>query len=369
MQHFARVSVGGKSARNTGIPSATQPRWPGLLVFAVLLVAASSLPAATAPQLTWYRFSKDFITQHYAVDSAIGKLESSDPQPAKNKHSTSCGGNDGEIHIGLASDSLQWQHSGDLVNSSMAKSDEEFGVVAEPVNITTATMKAVRDSKGQSTTFTGYFRAWNEGHDRATGKIPPSNPNHIIEVHPSWALQSDAGSFDSPTSIAPMKGYSGYGATKLRPMLESITNDEWLKAYEDDEYVYVQIAKEDNFYQLPVKLRGSVQQVSGAVTISADVYSDAAHKNLIYKQLRIVSNEGSPITKRFQNPAKIQYLLGIFSVNLKVAMDSAKGHRSENDAVFAPEALEFFAYGVPLETAVKSSSGKGGVKCVEETGD
>ena len=340
-----------------------------LFLVLLLLGATSSLVAGASGQsstLTWYKFSKDFISGHYASDSAIGKLTSDDPQPAKNKHTVSCGGNDGEIHIGLAGGSLQWQHQADLLSSAMADSDTEFGVVAEPVNMTAATLTSVQKIKGNETAFVGYFRVWNEGHDRATGNIPASNPNHVMEVHPIWGFQSDAANFDSSSSIAPMKGYAGYGASKLRPLLESVTKDKWLKVYEDDQYVYVQIAKQQNFYQLPVIIKGSPQSISGGISIAADVYSDTAHKNLIYKQLRVVSNEGSRIAGRLQSPAKIKYLLGIFSVNLEVAMKAAQGHRSQDAAVFAPEALEFFAYGVPLETAVKSTS-KG--QCVEETGD
>jgi hypothetical protein len=342
---------------------ATRSVW--FLLLLVLCATVNLIAATSAATLTWYKFSKDFITQHYSSDSAIGKLASKNPQPAKNKHTISCGGNDGEIHIGLAANSLDWQHQPQTLSSAMADTNEEFGVVAEPVNMTTKTLQSIQELPGNETTFVGYFRTWNEGHDRATGNIPPSNPNHVIEVHPIWAFQSDAADFDSSASIAPMKGYAGYGASKLRPLLESVTQQKWLRVYEDDEYVYVQIAKQQNFYQLPVIIRGGPQPITGGISVAADVFSDAAHKNLIYKQLRVVSNDGSRIAGRLQNPARIKFLLGIFSVNLQVAMKAAQGHRNQNEAVFAPEALEFFAYGVPLETAVKSTSGG----CVEETGD
>ena len=61
-----------------------------------------------------------------------------------------------------------------------------------------------------------------------------------------------------------------------------------------------------------------------------------------------------------QNGDSLDFLLGIFSVNLRIAVQSAKGHRGEDEAVFAPQALEFFTYGVPLGQAVKNG------KCDEE---
>jgi hypothetical protein len=42
-------------------------------------------------------------------------------------------------------------------------------------------------------------------------------------------------------------------------------------------------------------------------------------------------------------------------------MQSAVGHRGEDEAVFAPQALEFFKYGIPTEHAVKNG------KCEDDT--
>jgi hypothetical protein len=49
-------------------------------------------------------------------------------------------------------------------------------------------------------------------------------------------------------------------------------------------------------------------------------------------------------------------MLGIFSVNLATAMRAAAGHQGAQNAVFAPEALEFFAFGFPTRHAVASSA-------------
>jgi len=336
-----------------------------LVMLPLVLCATSHLvaQASESPSLIWFKFSKDFIAQHYAPDSALGELASADPEPGKTVHPSTCGGNDGEIHIGISPDSLKWNNEHGVPNSALATNNTEFGVVAEPVNLTQTTAKLVQEIKGKETTFSGYFRVWNEGH--YIGVVHDSNPHHVLEVHPSWAFQSQAANvdFNSPKSIAPMKGYQGYGASLFRPLLESLTKQEWLKVYEDDQFVFVQLAKADNFYQLPVKINGNAQKIQRGTSVTVSVYSDAARKNLIYKQLNVVSNEGSRIAGRFQKGEKIKFLLGIFSVNLETAMKAAEGHQGQDAAVFAPQALEFFAYGVPLLPAVKNS------KCVEDPGD
>ena len=74
-----------------------------LLIF-LLLVTASAYA-----QIKSYKFDKRFIEQHYAQDgSAIGQLKASAVHPAKSPHGVDCGGNDGEIHIGISEDG-SWQ--------------------------------------------------------------------------------------------------------------------------------------------------------------------------------------------------------------------------------------------------------------------
>src|ERR1700722_5385769 len=60
-----------------------------------------SVSTAVLGQTTVYRFSKAFITSHYTKGSPIGILAASASSPAKNVHRISCGGNDGELHIGV----------------------------------------------------------------------------------------------------------------------------------------------------------------------------------------------------------------------------------------------------------------------------
>jgi hypothetical protein len=128
---------------------------------------------------------------------------------------------------------------------------------------------------------------------------------------------------------------------------------------EDDDFVYVQMQKADNFYQLPVAVKETKPLAGGQATL-VDVYSDVAHQNRIYQDLTVISAQGSRIASRLQ-PGQSTYLLGFFSVNLAKAMYAARGHRGKAEAVPAPFALEFFAFGVPLQSAVASSN-----PCVEE---
>ena len=166
--------------------------------------------------------------------------------------------------------------------------------------------------------------------------------------------------FSDPASIHSMGSgtaiYRGYGASKFRPLLESLSNEEWLHVYEDDTFVYVELRKAENFYQLPVTVNDR-HDVSGGIEATVDVFSDQGHHNQVLSGLHVIANAGSDISGRLNSADNIRFLLGIFSVNLRKAEDLASGHQGHDNAVFAPSALEFFAYGVPLGRAVASSSG------------
>lgn len=59
--------------------------------------------------------------------------------------------------------------------------------------------------------------------------------------------------------------------------------------------------------------------------------------------------DGSPIDDAPKVWQKT-FLLGLFSVNLKKAMDASEGAGSEDDAVFVGRALEFFVFGPAVAT-------------------
>jgi hypothetical protein len=108
----------------------------------------------TSAQTKWYKFSKDFINSHYPNDSAIGKLEAQTVAPAKNVHTISCGGNDGELHIGLEGANVVGRGAdGQPFSAPADGSTIDFGVVAEPVNLASSTRSSAQALDGQPATF------------------------------------------------------------------------------------------------------------------------------------------------------------------------------------------------------------------------
>lgn len=317
------------------------------LLTGMLLVA---LPLSA--QTKWYQFSKQFVRQHYDQDAtAIGTLRVSEMHPSKKVHSIDCGGNDGELHIGVPASGLGAR----AAVSAPSGGSEAFGIVAEPPNVQPGGpfFRAVEGADGNAAAFYGYYRVWNEGHD--VGAVYPSNPHHVLELHPIWAIRSGSFSYaPRPAVIFPMKGYSGYGASKFSSLLK--TAPRWLRVAEDGDILYVQLVKADNFYQLPVVVKeGRTVGNGAAVAALVDVFSDTAHQNLVYTNLTVIAAVNSRIASQLR-PNWSTYLLGFFSVNLRKAIEIAAGHQGISAAVPAPGALEFFAFGVPLQKAVSSSS-------------
>lgn len=73
----------------------------------VLLLASVLATGSTAlAQTKWYKFDKAFINSHYGPHSAIGTLRAQESHPAKNAHTVSCGGEDGELHMGIPENAI-----------------------------------------------------------------------------------------------------------------------------------------------------------------------------------------------------------------------------------------------------------------------
>jgi hypothetical protein len=106
--------------------------------------------------------------------------------------------------------------------------------------------------------------------------------------------------------IFSIPGYSGYGATKFVPMLQSVP--QWLRVAEDDTFVYVRLVKADNFYQLPVTVKQVKTIANGAgVAALVDVFSDSAHQKLAYPNLTVVTAFDDPLAR--SSTAKLVHLL------------------------------------------------------------
>jgi hypothetical protein len=149
-----------------------------------------------------------------------------------------------------------------------------------------------------------------------------------------------------------MANYSGYGATKFKPMFTHFKNRVWPVAYQDGQTLFLGLVKNANFYQLPAKVK-SITSVSGGHEIKIEVFSNQAMTTSVFPFLTAITVSGSPIDSGMHVGQKA-FLLGFFSVNLKKAMDASSGAHSEATAVSVNDALEFFVFGIAVNGAVTS---------------
>lgn len=317
---------------------------------AVLLTLCSEVAFAQA-DIKWYKFDKGFISGTYPADSAFGFLRATASSPATQVHPVGCGGNDGELHVGVSASAIL-APGGASVVSGPANTTEAFGVVVEPPNVTAGLSSRIHSVAGKKIVFFGYLRVWNEGHD--SGPIFASNPHHVLELHPAWGVRSGNKRTLDPQLIFPMPAYHGYGPERYGPLFKSMQDDQWPKVAEDANFVFVGIPKEDNFYQLPVSIK-QTRPVSQGLEATVDVNSDIGDTDVIFPDLTVVAAKGSEVATQL-NPDQIAYLLGFFSVNLRKAMAAAAGHTGTDHAMFAPEALEFFTFGFPKLPPVATCS-------------
>jgi hypothetical protein len=148
-----------------------------------LLIPALQTIFAAPGTITWYKFNKKFVTDHFASDSAIGMITATNWKAAATVHSIRCGGDDGELHIGLPEAGIQFDGSHPI--SALAASDgtdPRWGVVAELPNASEDGPDELDTLEGTQVTFSGYYRLWDEGH--AHGQDGVTNPHHVLELHP-----------------------------------------------------------------------------------------------------------------------------------------------------------------------------------------
>ena len=97
-------------------------------VLAVIVVLNLSATALLA-QIKWYKFDRQFIQNNFSVDSAIGELDGSESHPAVNIDPVGCGGNDGELHVGIPGSAILKGNSKVLPISALASEPAgDFGV-------------------------------------------------------------------------------------------------------------------------------------------------------------------------------------------------------------------------------------------------
>ena len=320
-----------------------------LLIFSVPTVLAA--PGT----ITWYKFSKKFIADHYVSDSAFGTVPATQWTAATTVHSRSCGGSDGELHIGIPEDAIQTDHHPVSAKAEASAADPKWGIVAELPNASEGGPADLDGEKGNPLTFGGYFRLWDEGH--AHGSAADSNPHHILELHPSWAFGSDSSNFvhDGPELVKSIAGYSGYGASKFKPLFNTLRSGAWLNAWQDDDFVYVQLRESSNFHQLPVKIN-HVKSITGGHELSVNVFSDKNFSNRVHENLRVITSTNSAFDDDLDSVSTgdQMFLFGFFSVNLQKAVELSHGAHTQAGAVPVPDALEFFVFGRATQSAVSS---------------
>jgi hypothetical protein len=321
-------------------------RTPRLITTAALF---GFLFAIAAQGQTWYRFRKTFINSTYQNGVAFGSVTATAWAAAATIHPTKCGGKDGELHIGVFDAGIDTGTFGGPPSAPIG-SDSDWGLVAELPDANAGAGPSTLDGiKTETVTFTGFVRVWDEGH--GTGQVFPSNPHHVLEVHPVWAFQGAGGtSFEDRELIRAMAGYQGYGATKFKPVLKAVHDGEWPLVYQDTDFLYVQLRKADNFYQLPVTVQ-NVSSISSGHEATVDVYSDRNFQILRYEGLRCLTVTGSDYDNQWEHGTS-DFLLGFFSVNLKKCLEQSAGASDEASAVAVPQAVELFVFGHATKSAL-----------------
>jgi hypothetical protein len=306
-----------------------------------------------AQGLHWFIFNKNFIRAHYAADSAIGSVRALVWARAATIHPRSCGGKDGELHVGSMAYELDVPDDQRPVTQPEPFEDEAFGLTYELPN--------ARDGDGPATltmlmnrpvTFRGFWWVWNEGHD--VGPTHPSNPHHVLELHPSWTFTSESTTFDRPDLVSRIPGFRGYSGSQFRLLARSIQNDQWPRLYQTGNELAVAMAQFHNFYQIPVIVR-AVTTITSGHELTLDVFSSRTYATRIYRDLRAITVDGSPIDGTLAVDART-VLVGILSVNLRRGLSAVPASAtSRATAVHLPEVVEFFVFG--------RASGAGLVTC------
>lgn len=310
--------------------------------------------AAQEGRVVWLRFAKSFIQTHYPTSIAIGDLpvQANGATPAGTVHKRSCSGDDGELHIGILNSDLTLAQHAEAPSLAETEGDNTWGLVAELPNAAMADGPSIlNESIGKRLTFHGYFRVWNEGHDH--GKAAPSNPHHVFELHPAWQFTGSGTDFNRPDLVKAIPAYSGYGLSKLRPIIETIASEDWLTGYADGENLVISLRESPNFLQFPAIIK-TITSATGGHEGTMDIYTNTDYQTLLRENVRFVTVTGSALDTKLAPEQRLS-LLGFFSINLRRALDRATSAHSENAAVSVPDALEFFVFGKPLNAAVKDS--------------
>jgi len=87
---------------------------------------------------------------------------------------------------------------------------------------------------------------------------------------------------------------------------------DWLKVFQDDDFLFVQLQDASNFFQLPVDITDTAS-IEGGTGLTLDVYSSNQYKRLVYEGLRGITVDGAGLGAALEVGDRLT-LLGFFSV-------------------------------------------------------
>jgi hypothetical protein len=108
-----------------------------------------------------------------------------------------------------------------------------WGTVIEPPNVTATQANELEKREARPSRSRAISACWNEGHfDDETDRRPGgfSNPNHLLELHPTWRMQAQDGA-TRDYDVQAMSDYGSYGLSKLKTILNGFASLTWPTMY------------------------------------------------------------------------------------------------------------------------------------------
>jgi hypothetical protein len=125
---------------------------------------------------------------------------------------------------------------------------------------------------------------------------------------------------------------------------------DWLKAFQDDDFLFVQLQDASKVFQLPVEITHTAS-IERGTALTLDVYSSNQYKRLVYEGLRGITVDGAGLGASLEVGDRLT-LLGFFSVNLKTALDAIPATATSPGLAWSvKDALEFFVFGKATKPA------------------
>jgi hypothetical protein len=95
-------------------------------------------------QRVWFKFNKAFINANYDNGEAFGQIQAQTWRAAKTVHSTKCGGDDGELHVGALESGLGLPTSQSPTSGKASADDSRWGVVFGQRNRSASTVPGAK---------------------------------------------------------------------------------------------------------------------------------------------------------------------------------------------------------------------------------